>query len=133
VSNDPVYPFGYGLSYTNFQYGPIQLSTSNAKGNQQVIVTVTVTNTGSREGEEVAQLYTHQLAGSITRPVKELKGFNKIKLGPGQSAQLGFSLTQEDLKFYNADLHRVFEPGDYDIMVGGNSRDVQTAHLNWAK
>jgi beta-glucosidase len=133
VSNDPVYPFGYGLSYTHFQYSPITLHTHNAKGNQVLSVQVTVTNTGTVAGKEVVQLYTHQVAGSITRPVKELKKYLKVSLAPGQHRNINFALTQEDLKFYNADLHYVFEPGDYDIMIGGNSRDVQTAHLNWAK
>ena len=133
VSNDPVYPFGYGLSYTTFRYGPLTLSTTRAKGNQVVTASVTVTNTGSRAGQEVVQLYTHQLVGSITRPVEELKGFQKIALNPGETRTVSFRITPEDLKFYNADLRYDWEPGDFDVMIGGNSRDVQTVRLNWIK
>lgn len=133
VSNDPVYPFGYGLSYAQFKYGQVTLSTSKAKGNQVVNASVTITNTSTVPGKEVVQLYTHQLTGSITRPVKELKGFQKITLAPGEARTVSFTLTPNDLKFYNADLRYGWEPGDFDIMIGGNSRDVQTARLNWAK
>ena len=133
VSNDPVYPFGYGLSYTSFAYGPLTLSTAKAHGNQVVTASVTVTNTGSLKGKEVVQLYTRQLVGSITRPVEELKGFRKIELGPGESRTVTFQITPADLKFYNGDLKYDWEPGDFDIMVGGNSRDVQKVRLNWTK
>ncbi|HTJ10708.1 MAG TPA: beta-glucosidase BglX [Dinghuibacter sp.] len=133
VSNDPVYPFGYGLSYTTFQYSAPTLSTTHAKGNQAVTVSVTVTNTGTKAGEEVVQLYTHQLVGSITRPVKELRGFQKIGLQPGESRTVTFRLTPEDVKFYNEELKYDWEAGDFDIMTGGNSRDVQTVRLNWVK
>ena len=133
VSNDPVYPFGYGLSYAQFKYGQVTLSTGKAKGNQVVNASVTVTNMSAVPGKEVVQLYTHQLTGSITRPVKELKGFQKITLAPGEARTVSFTLTPNDLKFYNADLRYGWEPGDFDIMIGGNSRDVQTARLNWAK
>lgn len=133
VSNDPVYPFGYGLSYTTFKYGPLTLSTTHARGNEAVTASVTVTNSGPVAGEEVVQLYTHQLVGSITRPVEELKGFQKIGLQPGESRTVTFRLTPEDLKFYNEALKYDWEAGDFDVMVGGSSRDVQTVRLNWMK
>lgn len=129
VSNDPLYPFGYGLSYTTFSYGDVTLSSSvlNPKGTVQA--TVTVTNTGKRAGAEVVQLYIHDLIGSITRPVKQLKGFDKIFLKPGESKTVSFTLTQDLLKFYDYNLNYVAEPGDFDIMIGGNSRDVKSARL----
>ena len=127
VSNDPLYPFGYGLSYTIFQYGKPQLSTTRLAMNGTLDVQVTVQNTGNYDGEEVAQLYIRDMVGSISRPVKELKGFQKVLLKRGESRTLTFRLTPEDLKFYNADLQFVAEPGDFQVFVGGNSRDVQTA------
>jgi beta-glucosidase len=133
VSNDPVYPFGYGMSYTSFGYSPVKLSTSSAKGNQTVTASVTVTNTGSVEGKEVVQLYIRDIIGSITRPVEELKGFQKIDLKAGESKTVSFNITTADLKFYNGELKYDWEPGDFDIMIGGNSRDVQSEKLNWVK
>jgi beta-glucosidase len=133
VSNDPVYPFGFGLSYTHFTYSALTLSSSQMKGNQQLTATVTVKNDGAVGGKEVVQLYIRDLIGSITRPVKELKGFQKIELKAGESRQVSFTITPADLKFYNNDLKYDWEPGDFLIMVGGNSRDVLTAKLNWAR
>jgi beta-glucosidase len=127
VSNDPVYPFGYGLSYTTFNYGDIKLSNTTLQGNGSITASVTVTNTGTRQGKEVVQLYIRDLVGSITRPVKELKGFQKIELKPGESKKVDFRITQNDLKFYNADLKYVAEPGDFKVFIGGNSRDVKEA------
>jgi beta-glucosidase len=133
VSNDPVYPFGYGLSYTHFTYSDLTLSSSSMKGNQPLTATVTVKNDGEREGKEVVQLYIRDLVGSITRPVKELKGFQKIDLPAGQSRKVTFTITPEDLKFYNNELKYDWEPGDFVIMTGGNSRDVLSAKLNWSR
>lgn len=127
VSNDPLYPFGYGLSYTTFTYGKPELSTTTLSPNATLDVKVTVQNTGNYEGEEVAQLYIRDMVGSISRPVKELKGFQKVMLKKGESRTLTFKLTPDDLKFYNTDLKFVAEPGDFQVFVGGNSRDVQTA------
>jgi beta-glucosidase len=127
VSNDPVYPFGYGLSYTTFNYSDIKLSNTTLQGNGSITASVTVTNTGTRQGKEVVQLYIRDLVGSITRPVKELKGFQKIELKPGESKKVDFRITQNDLKFYNADLKYVAEPGDFKVFIGGNSRDVKEA------
>jgi beta-glucosidase len=133
VSNDPVYPFGYGLSYTHFTYSQPELSSTSLKGNQQLVVTVTVTNDGAVAGKEVVQLYIRDRVGSITRPVKELKGFQKIALKAGESRKISFTITPEDLKFYNNDLKYDWEAGEFDIMVGGNSRDVKSVKINWAK
>ncbi|WP_210116055.1 beta-glucosidase BglX [Hymenobacter wooponensis] len=127
VSNDPLYPFGYGLSYTTFQYGKPELSTTTLSPTGTLEVKVTVKNTGNYDGEEVAQLYIRDMVGSISRPVKELKGFQKVMLKKGESRTLTFRLTPDDLKFYNTDLKFVAEPGDFQVFVGGNSRDVQMA------
>src|SRR5829696_2341068 len=127
VSNDPLYPFGYGLSYTTFKYGELKLSSKSLKGNQALKASVTVTNTGSREGKEVVQLYIRDIVGSIARPVKELKGFQKIALKPGESKQVSFTISADDLKFYNSDLKWVAEPGDFKLMIGTNSADVKEA------
>jgi len=133
VSNDPVYPFGYGLSYTHFTYGDLALSSTSLKGDQKLTATVTVTNDGGKEGKEVVQLYIRDLVGSITRPVKELKGFQKIALRAGESRKVEFVITPEDLKFYNNDLKYDWESGDFEIMIGGNSRDVKPVKITWNK
>lgn len=133
VSNEPLYPFGYGLSYTQFEYGDIQLSSKQLKGNQKLTVTVQVKNTGAVTGKEVVQLYIRDMVGSITRPVQELKGFNKIELAPGESKNVSFEITPETLKFYNSDLKFDWESGDFQIMVGGNSKDVKSSTINWIK
>ncbi|HEY4061944.1 MAG TPA: beta-glucosidase BglX [Puia sp.] len=133
VSNEPLYPFGYGLSYTTFDYGDLKLSTTSPKGNQTLTASVTVTNSGKTKGKEVVQLYIRDLVGSITRPVKELKGFQKIELAAGESRTVSFNITPADLKFYNGDLKYDWEPGDFVIMIGGNSRDTRSAKVNWTK
>lgn len=129
VSNEPLYPFGYGLSYTTFAYSDIHLSSTEMSADGELTATVIVTNTGSRDGAEVVQLYIRDLVGSVTRPVKELKGFEKIFLKAGESRKVSFSITPELLKFYNYDLQFVCEPGDFDVMIGGNSRDVKKARF----
>jgi beta-glucosidase len=133
VSNDPLYPFGYGLSYTTFNYSDIKVSNKSLKGNQTLNASVTVTNTGSRSGKEVVQLYVRDVVGSITRPLKELKGFFKIDLKPGETKTVTFNITPEDLKFYNYDLKYDWEPGEFQIMIGTNSRDVKSVTINWVK
>jgi beta-glucosidase len=130
--NDPLYPFGFGLSYTTYTYGKPSVSQASLRPGQGLDVTVTVQNTGRYAGEEVAQLYLRDLVGSSTRPVKELKSFQKIMLKPGESRQLTFHLTPDDLKFYNDDLKFVAEPGEFQVFVGGNSRDVQMASFSLA-
>jgi beta-glucosidase len=133
VSNDPVYPFGFGLSYTNFNYSDITLSSKLLKGNQVLTATVTVTNTGTTDGSEVIQLYIRDIVGSVTRPVKELKGFQKIAIRAGESKKITFPIKTDDLKFYNYDLKYDWEPGQFEIMIGGNSRDVKRATITWNK
>ena len=127
VDNDPLYPFGYGLSYTTFQYGDITLSAPAMDQDGSVTAVVTVTNTGKRDGAEVVQLYIRDLVGSITRPVKELKGFEKIFLKAGESKKVSFKITPELLKFYNYNLDFVCESGDFEVMIGRNSQDVKKA------
>jgi beta-glucosidase len=133
VSNEPLYPFGYGLSYTKFEYSDFALSSTQLKGNQKLMATVTVKNIGAVTGKEVVQLYIRDIVGSATRPIQELKGFQKIELAPGESRKVSFEITPELLKFYNTDLKYDWESGDFNIMVGTNSRDVKTLKVNWSK
>jgi beta-glucosidase len=133
VSNDPLYPFGYGLSYTQFTYGELVLDKTHLTGNQTLTASISLTNSGNFDGAEVVQLYIRDLVGSITRPVKELKGFQKVFLKAGESQTVTFNITPEDLKFYNYDLNYDWEPGDFTIMIGGNSQDVKSANVNWGK
>ncbi|MDR1370684.1 MAG: beta-glucosidase BglX [Dysgonamonadaceae bacterium] len=130
VSNEPLYPFGYGMSYTTFSYGDIQLSSTTLDPSGELTASVVVTNTGTTTGKEIVQFYIRDLVGSITRPVKELKGFEKVGLEPGESKTVTFKITPESLKFYNYDLKYDYEPGDFAVMIGANSRDVQTAQFS---
>jgi beta-glucosidase len=127
VANDPLYPFGYGLSYTTFTYSAPRVSASEIGRDGTLQVTATVTNAGPRAGVEVAQLYVRDLVGSVTRPVKELKGFQKVDLQPGQSREVTFTLKASDLAFYTAAGKWEVEPGAFKVFVGGNSRDVKEA------
>ena len=127
VSNDPLYPFGYGLSYTTFSYGDIKLSNPSMKAGQKITASVIVTNTGNKDGKEVVQLYLRDIVGTSTRPVKELKGFQKVELKTGESKTVSFDITVNDLKYYNYDLKYTAEPGDFKVFIGGNSRDVKEA------
>lgn len=129
VSNGALYPFGYGLSYTTFSYSDVKLSANEMAKNGSITATVTVTNTGKRDADEVVQLYVHDLVASIARPVKELKGFERIHLTAGESKTVTFTIGADQLSFYNADLKKVVEPGDFDIMVGHDSRNLKTARL----
>lgn len=129
VRNDPLYPFGYGLSYTTFSYSDLQLSATEMSPTGSVEASVTVTNTGNVDATEIVQLYIRDLVASVSRPVKELKGFERITLKAGESKNVTFTITPEMLKFYNYDLKYVLEPGDFSIMVGPNSRDLKTAKL----
>lgn len=130
VSNDPLYPFGYGLSYTTFSYGDIKLSANSFKPGQSLTASITITNTGKVAGKEVVQLYTRDMVGSSTRPVKELKGFQKISLNPGESKEVTFTIKEDDLKFYNSSLKYTAEPGAFKLFIGSNSRDVKEANFN---
>jgi beta-glucosidase len=125
--NTPLFPFGFGLSYTTFDYSNVQVRPREVDRGGQVRVSVKVTNTGSRAGSEVVQVYARDVVGSTTRPVKELKAFQKIDLAPGQWRELTFVLRAADFAFYTADRKWEVEPGEFKIFVGGNSRDVQEA------
>ncbi len=129
VTMAPAYPFGYGISYTTYKYGKLALSASSMGKDGKVKASLTVTNTGNRAGDEVVQLYIHDIAASIVRPVKELKGFKRVHLEAGESKTVEFEISEPMLKFYNADLQFVSEPGDFEIMVGPNSSDVQSVKL----
>ena len=126
----PLYPFGYGLSYTTFQIGPPQLSSDHIGVDGSVTVNVPVRNTGSRAGDETVQLYVHQMVGSVTRPVKELKAFERVSLAAGETKTVTFTLTPETFRMWNIDMQRVVEPGAFELMVGPNSVDLKTAVLN---
>ena len=140
VSNGPLYPFGYGLSYTYFSYSNFRLSSQEAsisneeatewQDDKKITASVTVKNNGSRDADEIVQLYIRDMVASISRPVKELKGFQRIHLAVGESKEVSFDITPDMLKFYNADLKHVIEPGDFQIMIGTNSKDVKTMKLN---
>ncbi len=133
VSNEPLYPFGFGLSYTTFDYSNFKLSSNTLKPGQKLTAYVTITNTGKVAGEEVVQLYTRDLVGTSTRPVKELKGFQKIKLAAGESKVVTFNISEEDLKFFNSDLKFVSETGDFKAFVGPNVRDVKEVDFKLVK
>ena len=121
VRNEPLYPFGYGLSYTSFDYSNFNINTSSIAMDGVVEVSVEVTNSGDYDGKEVVQLYLRDVVGSVTRPVKELKGFQKVQIKKGETKTVTFKLTVEDLKFYNSDLDFVAEPGDFQVFVGTDS------------
>jgi beta-glucosidase len=127
VPNEPLYPFGFGLSYTNFTYSDIKLDRNSMRGGEEIRATVTITNNGNYDGDEVVQLYIQDLVGSVTRPVKELKGFRKVFLKKGESREVYFDISIEDLKFWNPSLKFIAEPGDFKIYIGPNSRDGKEA------
>lgn len=125
IPNEPLYPFGYGLSYTDFSYSDLTLSANTLTPNSSITASITVTNTGKRSGSEVVQLYIRDLVGSISRPVKELKGFEKINLKAGASQTVSFEITTELLKFYNSQLEYDWESGKFEVLVGGNAVDTK--------
>lgn len=127
--NEPLYPFGYGLSYTDFDYGDLTLSSADLGDGGEVTASVRVTNTGSRAGVETVQFYIRDLKGSVARPVRELKHFERVSLAPGESRTVEFRITPDDLKFYDYDLHYVAEPGDFEVMAGPDSRRTSSARL----
>lgn len=129
VLNGPLYCFGYGLSYTTFEYSEVTLSASTLAANGSVTASVKVRNIGERDGQETVQLYIHDVYSSSTRPVQELRGFQKVAIRAGEEKTVTFTLTQENLKYYDHDLNYVCEPGDFEIMIGSNCKDVKRAML----
>ena len=125
IDNEPLFPFGYGLSYTTFSYGKPRISAQTMDAQGKLTVSVDVTNTGSRDADETVQMYIRDMVGSVSRPVEELRGFKRVRLAKGETKTVSFDITAETLKFYNSDLEYVCEPGDFQVMVGPNSHDVQ--------
>jgi len=132
-SNDPLYPFGYGLSYTSFEISPVKLNRNTMTSAQTIQATVEVKNTGGYDGEEVVQFYIQDIYGSVTRPVKELKGFQKVFLKKGESKSVTFTINNSMLKFYNSDLKFASEPGDFNVFIGANSRDTKSSGFSLTK
>lgn len=133
VPNDPLYAFGYGLSYTTFSYGDVKLSKTALTDEETLVASVSLTNTGNRAGEETVQLYLSQPEASLTRSVEDLRGFQKVRLQPGETKDVMFSITPEDLKFYNGALNYDWEPGKFIIRIGDNSSHVKSATVYWSK
>ena len=129
TSKEPLFPFGYGLSYTTFEYSNLNVSPAQIGPAGQAKVNVTVTNTGKRAGDEVVQLYIRDLVSSVTRPVMELKDFRRITLAPGESKTVEFVITPDKLSFLDLNMHSIVEPGWFDIMVGTSSVKYQTTKL----
>jgi beta-glucosidase len=127
MTREPLYPFGYGLSYTNYTYGDVRLSSATIKKDDRLTVTIEVSNTGKIAGEETVQLYIRDYTASVVRPVKELKAFKKLMLKAGETKEVSFSLTKKDLSFYDANGNSIIESGKFSVFVGGNSRDVKQA------
>ncbi|MDP4207368.1 MAG: beta-glucosidase BglX [Bacteroidota bacterium] len=133
VSNDPVYPFGYGLSYTTFKYNDLKLSKNTLKPGEEIQVSVDVSNIGKYDGEEVVQLYIRDMVGSITRPVRELKNFKKLFLKAGETQTVTFSVAESDLRFYDSNMKFISESGDFKVFVGTNSKEVKEADFTLLK
>ena len=127
VDNDPVYPFGYGLSYTTFEYGPVELSAPSMKAGSSLVASVKVTNTGCVAGKEVVQMYIRDVVASSSRPVRELKGFEKILLEPGETREVSFEIGMDALSFWNQDMKYGAEPGEFQVFIGGDSRTRNSA------
>ncbi|MBN1820400.1 MAG: glycoside hydrolase family 3 C-terminal domain-containing protein, partial [Prolixibacteraceae bacterium] len=133
IPNDPLYPFGYGLSYTTFEYSEISLSKTKLMGNEVLKASVKLSNTGSVAGEEVVQLYIGDPVASISRPVKELKNFKKVMLQPGETQEVVFDITVDDLKFFNSDLKYNWEPGEFNLFIGTSSANLKETVFSWHK
>jgi beta-glucosidase len=134
VPNDPLYAFGYGLSYTTFSYGDVKLSKTALADEETLVASVGLTNTGERAGEETVQLYLSQPVASVTRSVEDLRGFQTVRLQPGETKEVTFRITSEDLKFYNGKLEYDWEPGEFMIRIGGSSTSqVKPATVHWSK
>ncbi len=128
----PLYPFGYGLSYTKFKYANLKV-IPDPEMKDQFLVSFDLSNTGDREGSEVAEVYINQMNTSVTRPVEQLAGFKRVELSPGQTKKVEFTLTPSDISFIDERLQRVVESGDLKIMVGGNSADLISAVVHIEK
>ena len=140
VPNEPLYPFGYGLSYSNFEYSDISFSKPEASGQDTIIANVKITNTSNLDGHEVVQLYVHDIVASNTRPEKELKGFQKVMIPAGQTVDVSFDITTEMFRFYKYDpetnfekIIHTWEPGEFEIMIGGSSTSVKSGTLTWSR
>ena len=129
VTQGPLFPFGYGLSYTTYKYSPVTLSASTMKKGGKITASATVTNTGNRDGDEIVEFYIHDRYANIVRPIKELKGFRRIHLAKGESQTVNFDIDAATLSYYDAEGNSILEPGDFDIMIGPNSQTVNTAVL----
>jgi len=129
----PLFPFGFGLSYTQFRYANLKLSSKKMIPGQPIVVTVDVTNTGNRDGDEIVQLYIHDLVSAVTRPVKELKDFSRIHLARGETKTVSFRITEDKLQYYGIDMKRVVEPGEFEVQVGKNSTDYLSDKFDVAK
>jgi len=125
----PLYPFGFGLSYTTFRFDNLRVEPRHVETGGTTKVSVDVTNTGSRAGDEVPQLYVHQEVASVTRPVMQLRGFQRISLQPGEKRTVTFAIGPDDLSLINAEMHAIVAPGTFDIMVGSSSAETTTVHL----
>ncbi|MEH7418052.1 glycoside hydrolase family 3 N-terminal domain-containing protein [Neobacillus drentensis] len=125
--NEPLYPFGFGLSYTTFAYSAVTLDKNQMSRKEEIQASITIRNTGTMPGEEVVQLYIQDLYGSVVRPVKELKGYKKVHLHPGESKEVIFTITEEDLKYYTADMSYQAEEGEFKVYIGTNSKVVEEA------
>jgi beta-glucosidase len=128
--SSPLFPFGYGLSYTTFRYSNLRVEPASIPVDGKAQVSVDVTNAGARAGDEVVQLYIRDEISSVSRPVKELKGFERVSIKPGETRTVTFSIGAEELRFYNREMKRVVEPGGFKVMVGPNSVDLTSVSLN---
>ena len=133
MPNDPLYAFGYGLSYTTFDYGNVKLSKTMLADEETLMASVNLTNTGKFAGEETVQLYLSQPVASLTRSVEDLRGFQKARLEPGETKEVTFRITPKDLKFYNGKLEYDWEPGEFMIRIGGSSSQVKSATVRWSR
>jgi len=127
IPNDPLFPFGYGLSYTTFEYSDVNLSKKIITTEETITATVSITNTGKIKGKETVQLYIHDLFASVTQPIKKLIGFKQISLNPGETEKVSFNIKPSDLEMYNQAMEKVVEPGKFEVYIGTNSEDVKTA------
>jgi beta-glucosidase len=133
IPNEPFYPFGYGLSYTTFEYNDVKVSSAEMSREQILNISVSVTNTGDVTGDEIVQLYVRDMVGEVIRPLKELKAFKKVTLTPGESQTIEFTLSEAQLRYHHADLSFKSDAGEFAIFVGPNSRDVNQASFELVK